>query len=76
MRSCCPRGKPSETWLGIYIRYERHLADNQIKLKRRTYEVVSEGHSYVEKFASNCALSVFFGVPEEKNKTVIHLSGN
>lgn len=50
-----------------YIRYERHLADNQIKLKRRAYEVIGVGHNYEEMFVSKCAASAIFGVPEEKN---------
>jgi hypothetical protein len=49
-----------------YIRYEHHLADKQIKLKRRAYEVIGVGHNYEEMFASKCAMAVIFGVPEEK----------
>lgn len=52
-----------------YIRYEHHLADKQINLKRRAYEVVGVGHSYEEMFGSKCALAVIFGVPEEKNQS-------
>ena len=50
-----------------YIRYEHHLADNQIKLKHRGYEVIGVGHSYEEMLASKCAISLIFGVPEEKD---------
>jgi hypothetical protein len=52
-----------------YIRYERHLADNQTKLKRRAYEVIGVGHNYEEMFASKCALAAIFGVQEEKNSS-------
>lgn len=52
-----------------YIRYEHHLADKQIKLKRHAYEVIGVGHSYEEMFASKCALSVIFGIPEEKGQS-------
>ena len=50
-----------------YIRYEHHLADDQIKLKRRAYEVVGVGHSYEDMFGSRCALAEIFGITEEKN---------
>ncbi len=52
-----------------YIRYEHHLSANQIKLKRRAYEVIGVGHSYKEMFASKCGLAVIFGVPEEKKQS-------
>jgi hypothetical protein len=52
-----------------YIRYEQYLADNLVNLKRRSYEVIGVGHSYEEMFASRCAVSVMFGVPEEKNQS-------
>jgi len=52
-----------------YIRYEYHLAGNQTKLKHHAYEVIGVGHSYEEMFASKCASSLIFGVPEEKNQS-------
>ena len=52
-----------------YLRYEHHMSDNQYKLKRRAYEVIGVGHSYEEMFASKCAASVIFGVPEDKNQS-------
>lgn len=49
-----------------YIRYERYLANSQIKLKHRAYEVIGVGHSYEEMFAAKCATAVILGVTEEK----------
>lgn len=50
-----------------YIRYERHLADKQINLKRKAFEVIGVGHNYEEIFASKCAIAELFGVTGEKN---------
>lgn len=50
-----------------YIRYERYLADNPARLKRRAFEVIGVGHRYEEVFGSKCGLSEIFGVAEGMN---------
>lgn len=52
-----------------YIRYERHLADDLIMLKREVHEVMGVGHNFEEMFGSKCGLAEIFGVPEKQNHT-------
>jgi hypothetical protein len=52
-----------------YIRYEHYLANKQVRLKRRAFEVIGVGHSYDEMFGSKCAVAVIFGISEEMNHT-------
>ena len=50
-----------------YIRYERHLADNLIRLKRQAFEVIDVGHNIEEMFGSKCGIAEIFGASEIKN---------
>jgi pimeloyl-ACP methyl ester carboxylesterase len=50
-----------------YIRYERRLAGSDIKLVRRTFEVIGVGHTQSRMFGSKCAAALLFGVAGRTN---------
>ncbi len=50
-----------------YIRYERYLAGSTVKLNRQIYEVIGVGHNHAHMIGSQCAATLLFGMPVEKN---------
>lgn len=50
-----------------YIRYEAHLANSAMPLKRQAFEVIGVGHSQSRMFGSKCAARLLFGLAEETN---------